>query len=408
LEPSVEEAIQRVKAEIIAPDWRLNVKRIELLDAAFSRLKEQFRSRRSLGAILTMASNVLQYVKNKGDTSPPDSIDFLKEAMANVVNLYEEVDSDPEREEQIFQQVFAHFQELKRKIKALKEPRATGDLIREQPADTSQESHALAPTESRGGGSSRKIELSPEEQAAIVEAAAPHDLGPYEVRQLMVELRESLQRAEEVGAALRELLQTAEAAHPRRTIPAGEGPGRKLSAPSRPSEAEGGRRRRSEHPVESCPPTDLREIVLGEQSLALPADCVALVRSPEASARDAYLRAGQVPLRDFSRVFQFTGTLANIRGRKLKKMVLPIMFLQGFGLPEIPDSKASTLVVLSYGHWHGVLFCSEVQEKSRQMVQFQKAPNGDIAGIGYLEDGGELPVVNLADLLRREGFLALV
>jgi hypothetical protein len=414
---SIEEAIQRIKAEIIAPDWRLSAKRIESLAAAFTCLQERFDNRKRLRNIITMAGNVLQYIKVKGDNSPPDSVDFLKEAMADIVNLYEEGGDDPEREERVFKKVLAHFQQLKEGIKSHK-IRRQSVYSPEDAGPGSEEEVAAARTmaflQEVSQGEKEEVRL-PEED----EAESPPDGRPPEVKGLIAELQESLQRAEEVGATLRQILGVAlngrggkAPDYPR----AGQSAAASLSEPVEdllPRTTEPLLQRQHEQPVEHCQPALVQEIFLGEHPVALPADGVSLIRPLAVAAREKYLREGQVALRDFHGLFQglarqFHGVLASASDRKLKKIALPVIYLQSFGISEPSDEQATTLLVLSHGQWHGVLFCTDVNKELHTMVKFRKAPNGDIAGLGYLEDGRELPVVNLADFLRREGFLALV
>ncbi|MDA8163847.1 MAG: hypothetical protein M0017_02265 [Desulfobacteraceae bacterium] len=405
MELTIEEAVQRVKAEIIAPDWRLNARRVESLEEAFACLGDRFRNRKGLKAILTMAGNVLEYVKARGDNSPPDSIDFLKEAMADVVNLYEETDYNPEREERVFRKVFSHFQSLKGKIKSHQERRPPL-----QPGPGTEPDQTPLAAEAPGpaaAGEQPLSELPPGEASAA-------GGGPVlsEAERLLADLHRTLRRAEEVGAALQELVQAA-----------GGRPGNPAESPSGPPAEELPAASAPEEPTglpegagltyKKCPPSGLREILIGDRALGIPEESVALIRPLPVKAREKYLRGGQVPLRDFRRLFaslarQFEGMLATMPDRKLKKLVLPVASLQAVGLPEVPDDQATTLVVLSYGHWHGVLLCSGVREELRVMTGFRKAPNGDLAGVGALEGGGELPVVSAPELLRREGFLAIV
>jgi hypothetical protein len=110
---SLEESIQKLKAEILSPVWDLPQKKIEPLEAAFSCLKTRFKTRKNALAILTMADSVLQYAKKQKNTLPTDFIDFLKEAMAHIVNIYEEGKFDPEHEEQLFKRVYSRFTALK-------------------------------------------------------------------------------------------------------------------------------------------------------------------------------------------------------------------------------------------------------------------------------------------------------
>jgi hypothetical protein len=416
---SIEEAVQLIKAEIIAPDWRLSAKRIESLTAAFVSLQERFGSRKRLKDIITMAVNVLQYIKIKGDNSPPDSVDFLKEAMADIINLYEEGIDDSGGDERVFKKVLGHFQRLKERIKLHKARRQAGFQPEDAGPGSEEEVAAV-----RTMALLREDSLGKAGEGALPAGdgkGLPPDLGQaFEVERLVAELQESLQRAEEVGAALRQILGMA-------LVPSGteaySAPGgQQPVAVLLPDSAEGvvlsrmteeSLPRLHQPPVECCQPSPVLEIVLGGHPVALPADGVALVRPLTAAARANYLREGQVPLRDFHRLFQglarqFKGALGGVSDRKLKKMALPVISLQSFGFPELPDEQANKLLVLSHGQWHGVLFCTDVNNEPCTMVNFRKAANGDIAGVGYLEDGKELPLANLADFLRREGFLALV
>ena len=130
---SLEESIQKLKAEILSPVWDLPQKKIEPLEAAFSCLKTRFNTRKNALAILTMADSVLQYAKKQQkEPLPSEFIDFLKEAMAHIVNIYEEGKFDPEHEEQLFKRVYTSFTVLKKKVQAKKKAR-TSTLARSQP-----------------------------------------------------------------------------------------------------------------------------------------------------------------------------------------------------------------------------------------------------------------------------------
>jgi hypothetical protein len=408
LELTIEEAVQRVKAEIIAPDWRLNARRIESLAEAFSCLEKRFPNRKGLKAILTMAGNVLQYIKVHGDHSPPDSIDFLKEAMADVVNLYEDVNYDPEQEKRLFKKDFAHFQRLKEKIKSHRNRRPSGQNAADRVGQ--ERVVRLAQAESP--------ESKDEEPQMVREPASekdhPGNPASTEAADLLADLNRTLQQAEEVGAVLQNLLQ---AAAPLRKGLLQVSPAPVLPAKQPAAAADQGRSTPPDAGTRTeyvkCPPTDLREIIIEDRCIGLPEEAIAMIRPLASASREKYLREGLVPLGDFTRLFsslsgQFEGMLASIPDRKLKKLVLPVISFRTVGMPELPDAQATTLLVLSFGHWHGVLFCSGVGKELRTMVKIRKAANGDIVGIGILKDGGELPVANVADLLRREGFLAIV
>lgn len=114
---SIDESIQKLKAEIIAQDWRLPQRRIEPLTAAFTCLRNRFKNRKNLFAILTMANNVLKYLEKHDSTVHPDFIEFLKEAMAHVVNIYEENKLAPDKEAQLFKKMYSQFNCLQQKVR---------------------------------------------------------------------------------------------------------------------------------------------------------------------------------------------------------------------------------------------------------------------------------------------------
>ncbi|MEW6594431.1 MAG: hypothetical protein AB1413_06110 [Thermodesulfobacteriota bacterium] len=115
---SIDESLQKLKAEILAQDWRLPPRRIEPLEQAFVCLKQRFKSRKHVLAILTMAESVLLYVKRQDGDPPPRCIDFLKEAMAHVVAIHEEGKFDPQQEEALFKRVYSQFDLLKKVVQA--------------------------------------------------------------------------------------------------------------------------------------------------------------------------------------------------------------------------------------------------------------------------------------------------
>ena len=66
-----------------------------------------------------------------------------------------------------------------------------------------------------------------------------------------------------------------------------------------------------------------------------------------------------------------------------------------------------SLVVVSNGDRHGALASEEVRDAKEMMIKFAKQPNGDLAGIAYFEDGVQMPLLDPAIMLRREGILLL-
>jgi hypothetical protein len=160
-------------------------------------------------------------------------------------------------------------------------------------------------------------------------------------------------------------------------------------------------------------PTEIREIIIGGNSIAVEESYISMVREIEKDNVKKYLSKSQVPLKDFRKFFngfagQFVGTLSTIKGKKLKKLILPIVIPVGIGLSELPDENSSAMIILSNGQWHGVLFCRQVKDETKYMTKFKTARNGDITGVGYFEDGGNVSLLNIANLLKREGFLAIV
>jgi len=114
---SIQESIERLKAEIIAPDWQLGSRRAALLKPAIFCLKQRYTSRKALHALLTMAGSVVDY-RERNENLPSAAIDFLKETLAHIVTLHEEKDFVPEKEEKIFQRIYNRFKKLKKEIQA--------------------------------------------------------------------------------------------------------------------------------------------------------------------------------------------------------------------------------------------------------------------------------------------------
>ena len=63
-----------------------------------------------------MASKVLDYIRQKGESRVPATVDFLKEAMAHIVTFYEDPQFDPANDKKIFKSVYRRFTLLKEKI----------------------------------------------------------------------------------------------------------------------------------------------------------------------------------------------------------------------------------------------------------------------------------------------------
>lgn len=410
---SIDESIKRLKVEIIAQDWGLSEKRIDLLEAAFACLKQRFKSRKAAHSILIMAGSVLEYVKRKGENTPSESIDFLKEAMAHVVNLYESDEFDPEKDEKLFKGLYYRFNSLKEKIKA--ERAKTGQPL---PVEAQV---ARAPVPQPEQDEFDEAVLVPENIEQLrkkVFNLGENELDRGEVDRLVHDLQASLERAEYVGETIRELLNEL------LRVRSGEERDGECPLPEedveeypeeQPEEERGfpGYAALEESALKNCPATDLRGMVLSGSVVYIQENAISLIREVGRDKLKEYLKDSSVPLAHFGGFFkrlsrQFKGSLAAIADKKLKKLSLPIMIPSGLGLSDIPDENGSHLVFVTNGQWNGVLVCSQVEKEPVAMVKFRKAKNGDFVGMGYAEDGSELPLLNAVSVLRREGFLTMV
>ncbi|MFH1217802.1 MAG: hypothetical protein V1706_15005 [Pseudomonadota bacterium] len=411
---SIDESIKRLKVEIIAQDWGLSEKRIDLLEAAFACLKQRFKSRKAAHSILIMAGSVLEYVKRKGESTPSESIDFLKEAMAHVVNLYESDEFDPEKDEKLFKGLYYRFNALKEKIKAERAKPGQGQRaapVRKEisPVPTAEkdefDEEVLVP---------ENIDQLREKVFNLGESA----LDRGEVDRLVNDLQASLERAEYVGETIRGLLnellrvRKKEEGHVE-PVPQQEDVDEYVEEPPEEESYFPVYAEVEESQVKNCPATDLRGMVLSGNLVYVQENAISLIREVGEDKLKEYLKNSSVPLAHFGGFFkklsrQFKGSLSTIADKKLKKLSLPIMVPSGLNLSDIPDENGSCLVFVNNGQWNGVLVCSQVEKETLTMVKFRKAKNGDFVGIGYGEDGAELPLLNAVSVLRREGFLTMV
>ena len=113
---SAAEALQYLKAEILAQDWRLSPRRIETLTRAFAAIDREVAERRALMQMLGMARATLQYIERHGNAILPGVFDFQKESLAHLVTLIEDSDLTVAREAEICQLAYERFEALKRKL----------------------------------------------------------------------------------------------------------------------------------------------------------------------------------------------------------------------------------------------------------------------------------------------------
>ena len=397
---SIEESIQRLKAEIIAQDWRLSPNRANRLDAAFACLRQRFKSRKATHAMLIMAGSVLDYIRKKGGT-PPETIDFLKEAMAHVVSLYEELIYDPEKEEIIFQKLFSRFTHLKKKIKQKK----SGPTAMPLPVDEVQSLPDTAGYPVAAGSSPFAVPLSTSDNT--------------DIEHLINDLKSALEKAGKIGSAIEQVLEDFREKHqsPKTAPPENhdERPVTVTPEPVAEPVPEEAAKTKPVFPpkVQSCPPTELKELVVNGRSIAIQADTISLIRTVKPSRMAVYIKQSNVPLKDLSSFFgslsrQFVGTLSQVHNSKLKQLKLPIMNPESSDWPDTPDNKASHIVVVSSGNWHGIIPCSSVRSPKENMIKFEKQKNGDIAGFAHLDNGQLIELLDLQRILHREGFLVMI
>ncbi len=86
---SEHDAVVRLRVEVLAPDWQLSSNRITYLQGAFATLGSVLCHRPHCLAVLGMARNVLVYIA-KRPANMGKAMDFLKEAMAHIISMYEE------------------------------------------------------------------------------------------------------------------------------------------------------------------------------------------------------------------------------------------------------------------------------------------------------------------------------
>jgi len=110
------QALQRIKAEIVAFDWSMNQRRIDLLSDAFSVIKGALPKSRGYCYVLGMAGGALAYLERHGDAALPEALDFLKQALAHLVTMLEEENLSKTRESEIFHLMLDRFEVLKKKI----------------------------------------------------------------------------------------------------------------------------------------------------------------------------------------------------------------------------------------------------------------------------------------------------
>ena len=429
---SLEESIQCLKAEILSQDWRLSQKRAELLAAAFRCLKQRFTNRKNAFAIIVMANNVLLYIKKKGDQQVPGTVDFLKEAMAHIVILYECPAFDPDQDKKIFNALYRRFNLLKEKIQSDRQPCAkeqsiSADLNRRETEQLLQQAAAQCMalhqtqrnTEEIIGQLPGTSGHSPQSRPAFQKASGEN------VEKLVRELKDSLRQTEQVSSTIRQIIvelladrgasaisnaatssinpeEPIKDRHPLPSASKGEMP----ALPSASSQAS-----HTQLP-EACEETDILLIEMGMATIALEKCFLAARRLIPPNRRKYYLKNNAVPLKDFKRPFQslagqFKGFLSTLKGSILRTLSLPVIIPRGLNLPDKPGEKEQETLVLCSGNWCGILLCSPAEKPNAVMVGRKQLNNGDLYQTAYTEDGQEFPLLNSVEILKREGHLVV-
>lgn len=435
---SIEESIQRLKAEILSVDWRITEKRAEQLEASFNCLRKRFKNRKTVFAIIVMASNVLAYIRKKGEAKVPATVDFIKEAMAHIVTFYEDPRLDPENDKKIFKSIYHHFTLLKKKIhneqqRDKEEAGLAGNdegpekILKEAACQSLelQKQNSSAPPSSAGGP-------QPSTLKSNSPADPPREMDRQRVAALLRELKDSLQKAEELGSTIRYLLGELAAKHqivlpamessflqgvsPAGTDDASEGEAEPSgTAPATPPEVDP--QEPAALPRESrqtpCARTELLIILLGEKQIAIESGFVTARRAIQEARRAVYLKSSTVPLKDFGRFLQglanqFNGCLAGLKNNKLRNLSLPILTPRGINLPDKPMENGQEMLVLCNHNWCGILLCTAAEPGQAAMIANRQCNDGDLWKMACTEDGRELPLLNCVALLQREGNMILV
>ena len=427
---SIEESINRLKAEVLAQDWRISPKRAEQLEDAFSCLRQRFKTRKATHAMLVMACSVLDHIKKSAGT-PPETIDFIKEAMAHVVSLYEDLTYDPGKEDKIFKGLFRRFNSLKQIIRQNKSTvqtppspemsAAAEDNTTDSPVPLPKPATAFNPD------GSEEMAFADKETAPPLPSKLSDDLSSTEVTHLISNLQNSLKKVEEAENVISSLLNELQAAQRDTTplppaekeSPANEAPEATpeheqevSSEPETPAKIDSPPQEQPPKSIAACPPAELYIMIINKELIAIKSKYIAMSRDVSSSRLQSYCKNSSVPLKDFSFFMnnlstQFKGNLSKIKSRKLKKLSLPIMIPQGMDLAETPDDNAQKLLFISNGNWHGAIACSEPETHTGVMVKYQKQFNGDISGVAHLEDESQVMIMDSLSILRREGFLLM-
>jgi hypothetical protein len=115
---TMDEALLRLKGEILAPDWKLNERRALELLRSLAVVETAARHRRPVLTICAMARAAVEYHSRRGGSEPPAVLDFLKQTLALLVVLLEEDEPGSARETEILDKLYGRFNRLKAQLDA--------------------------------------------------------------------------------------------------------------------------------------------------------------------------------------------------------------------------------------------------------------------------------------------------
>ncbi len=117
---SPDEALEIIRAEIMAQDWRLSPARLARLSEALGLHAPLAVRRRGFSYIHSMCGGLIAYLEKHGDEAVPGAVDLLKECLAHLLSFFEGRDISAAREAEIFHGAYGRFMKLKQEIRRRK------------------------------------------------------------------------------------------------------------------------------------------------------------------------------------------------------------------------------------------------------------------------------------------------
>ncbi|MBU0729439.1 MAG: hypothetical protein KKE17_02055 [Proteobacteria bacterium] len=382
----ITETIKIIKTEILAQDWGISPKRAERLLSAFSSIKDRFRNRKALHDIFSICVKTLSYISSTKKFHP-GAIDFLKEAMAHGISLYEDPVFDPDKDEQTLREIYKKYAILK-------------DTIREKSLDPEQESTSPeaeqknnpAPAPAPRRVENPEAELTEEEKEEMEQAL-------NDLKQSLDDTIHSEFTRKELEAFVEQLEEEAELEE--ENLKDGDKATSVHASNVQPGKS-------GEEVIKDCPATKLLKVKIHTLEIGILEHDIAAHKAVDKETCTKYITEGKVPLKDFAHFMrslskQFKGSLSEIKDAPLKEIMLPVMVPKGYSLPEKPDNAADGVIIVWNGENNGAILCSELPEKPMAMTKFKKESMADFAVVSFVENDQQIPLLNVVSLLKREG-----